>query len=305
MPQSNKFQYDYNSFYSFLDPTIGMITNQKRNKKYKEWIDSVDVKGKTVLDAGAGLGLWGHYILQKGAKKIIQVETDYTRYSFLQHLKKKSKFNSKIEIINANLLSNFKCDRPDIIISEFIGTNLLNEKIHIILSHLKTRWPNASFIFEYGQYEIIWSALSVDCLKEYFKTAEKIKDYSYVEPIEMPNYWTNCINELYRSFQLPINSRVDPKNFVEQAFYKEKGKVFSFCKKNNIIFEINSKIPKGYENKKVFATLILNIGIEMSNLTPSWTLGLPCGISSLKQNNKTYVNFKYDEQQDSWITDWK
>lgn len=116
-----------------------MIGDVKRTTAYKNAIKKLDLKNKTVLDAGCGLGILGFFALKNGAGKVISVDNS----SIIEKAKKISKinkFDSRISFIKGDLLKVRLSEKIDIIIHETIGNFLFNENTVAIISTLRERF---------------------------------------------------------------------------------------------------------------------------------------------------------------------
>lgn len=66
------------------------------------------VEDRVVVDIGASIGDSPIYFATRGAKKVIAVESDSTRFKYLEENVKKSKFTESIELLNVKLVDDRK-----------------------------------------------------------------------------------------------------------------------------------------------------------------------------------------------------
>lgn len=110
-----------------------MLNDESRNKFYYESLLS-SAKDKVVLDIGSGTGILSYYALMCGAKFVYAIEK-HKRMAVITDKVLKANFDKKkFKVINANFwnIDTFinKIDRNiDLIVSETIGINLLDEGI--------------------------------------------------------------------------------------------------------------------------------------------------------------------------------
>lgn len=121
-----------NYFDSYADLQIHklMLEDTVRNKAYKQAIidNSAFIKGKTVLDVGAGTGILSVFCAQAGAAKVYAVEASDT-YKLAEQVVSENGFSNIIEVIHCKvedlvLPGDMKVD---ILVSEWMGFYLLHE----------------------------------------------------------------------------------------------------------------------------------------------------------------------------------
>lgn len=127
-----------------------MVFCEYRNEFYESFFRD-NIKGKILLDVGAGTGLLSILALKHGAKKCIMVEQDEKCYHFL-----KNNFDDKrIEIyhdkLDAALTDKFNAD---IVICELFGCEYFGENCEYVLSGLQTFFFPALVEFELIIHEI-------------------------------------------------------------------------------------------------------------------------------------------------------
>ena len=109
---------------------IPMLNDTRRNKFYELMIKN-HVHGKTVLEIGAGVGMWGLLAAQYGAKQVYTCELNPLMYLLTKDNIKKSPYSKKIKLFFAHSKSlELKKHIPtkvDIILSELISSDIISE----------------------------------------------------------------------------------------------------------------------------------------------------------------------------------
>ena len=111
-----------------------MLNDLTRTGKYRDGIlnNSVDFKGKIVMDVGSGSGILSIFAAQAGAKKVYAVEASNmakTAKILIDHNNLGSVIEviqMKIEDITEELIAS---NSIDVIVSEPLGTYLFNERM--------------------------------------------------------------------------------------------------------------------------------------------------------------------------------
>uniref|UniRef100_A0A3Q3VYY9 Protein arginine N-methyltransferase 6 n=1 Tax=Mola mola TaxID=94237 RepID=A0A3Q3VYY9_MOLML len=130
-------------FDSYSDVTIHeeMIADHVRTNTYRMAIlrNSESMRGKVVLDIGAGTGVLSMFCVQAGAKKVYAVEA----CSIAEQAAKIVKHNNmeeKIEVIRGTVESVDLPEKVDVIVSEWMGYALLHESMLNSVLFARDRW---------------------------------------------------------------------------------------------------------------------------------------------------------------------
>ncbi|KAL7713151.1 type I protein arginine methyltransferase [Entamoeba marina] len=116
--------YYWNS-YSHFDIHEEMIKDTHRTSTYKNALSAL-CKDKVVMDVGCGTGILSMFAAQAGAKKVYAVEmSDIADYA--KEIVKKNGFEGIIEVIKGRVETIEIPIKVDIIVSEWMGYNLLYE----------------------------------------------------------------------------------------------------------------------------------------------------------------------------------
>lgn len=286
-----------------------MWSHQSRNLAYSQWIDSVDLQNKIVLDAGAGWGLLGQYALQKGAKHVVQVEHLCDRVKMLNRWVSKNGAEDRITVIHANLLNDWEwplhLPDPDVILHEFVGRRFLNEGLHKILPPLKTRFPSSHFVPELAQFKIHYcrpkdnKSLVNDLAKLYTTSKESVTFDPGIN-----------LSDLYISFiQSEIDAALDKNifwcdkaeyvSFENSASYTDEKEIFS-------IYDIEHPISittKPLSNFYGFCMLSYCFGMNKS-MCSSGKLGISDGLVSYISKGTKELTFEYIHRNTHWADTW-
>lgn len=115
---------------------IAMLNDNGRNRFYDQALASI-VRGKTVVDIGAGTGYLTALAIKHGATHVTAVEASNKRCGFLKNMIGKLGYQDKVTIINENYL---KTDiHSDVVVSETIGAHIYNENWLRLADHARTR----------------------------------------------------------------------------------------------------------------------------------------------------------------------
>lgn len=115
---------DYESIYSHM----AMAADSVRMSLYKKAIFDTVKSGDIVIDAGAGTGLLSVYAAMAGAEKVYAVEGTSIA-SYIYEVAKRNNVSEKIEVIKGDFSKIITPEKADVIISEPLGSFVLNEGI--------------------------------------------------------------------------------------------------------------------------------------------------------------------------------
>jgi SAM-dependent methyltransferase len=117
-------------FESYEDLTIHqlMLKDSARNRAYRQAIfDNADqIRGRTVLDVGAGTGILSVLCAQAGAAKVYAVEASSV-WRLAQEVISENRFDNVVEVINSRIEDAILPEKVDVIVSEWMGFYLLHE----------------------------------------------------------------------------------------------------------------------------------------------------------------------------------
>lgn len=105
-----------------------MLNDKKRNKFYEGMIKE-DIKNKTVLEIGAGLGLMSILAAKYGAQHVYACEMNPLLFMLARANINKSGFKNKITLLYGHSDSIKIPEKVDIILSELISTDITSEQM--------------------------------------------------------------------------------------------------------------------------------------------------------------------------------
>ena len=193
-----------------------------KNKELKIILKYIDLKGKTILDIGSGIGRLS-FPLSNHAKKVVALDKDKR---FLEYFKRKRRKN--LVFINQNAEKYLKGgEKFDIILLAWPTINFKFIKLIKNVMH-----KGSSFIFitcdNNSDYETIIDKLGI-VKKSYFEKYIKNK--------------IRFIKELPKKFKLIIK-----KKFSTEYLYPDKKVAFRIIK-NGLMLWFNIKLDKNAEEK--------------------------------------------------------
>lgn len=105
-----------------------MLKDKRRNMAYYKALhdNPSDIVDKVVLDVGTGTGILAIMAVKAGAKKVYAVEIS-DMHKCANELIKGNNVSDKIKLINGNIREIELPEKVDVIISEWMGTILINE----------------------------------------------------------------------------------------------------------------------------------------------------------------------------------
>lgn len=139
----DKTRQDGLYFDSYSDVTIHeeMIADHVRTNSYRMGIlrNSESIRGKVVLDVGAGTGVLSIFCVQAGAKKVYAVEACAIAEQAAK-IVKQNNMEDRIEVIRGMVETVELAEPVDVIVSEWMGYTLLHESMLNSVIYARDRW---------------------------------------------------------------------------------------------------------------------------------------------------------------------
>ncbi|KAF7660721.1 hypothetical protein LDENG_00277150 [Lucifuga dentata] len=139
----DKTRQDSLYFDSYSDVTIHeeMIADHVRTNTYRMGIlrNSEAIRGKVVLDVGAGTGVLSVFCVQAGAKKVYAVEACSIADQAVK-IVKQNKMEDRIEVIRGTVETVDLPEMVEVIVSEWMGYALLHESMLNSVLYARDKW---------------------------------------------------------------------------------------------------------------------------------------------------------------------
>uniref|UniRef100_A0A8C5CLT6 Protein arginine N-methyltransferase 6 n=1 Tax=Gadus morhua TaxID=8049 RepID=A0A8C5CLT6_GADMO len=131
-------------FDSYSDVTIHeeMIADHVRTNTYRTAIlrSSDSIRGRVVLDVGAGTGVLSMFCVQAGAKKVYAVEACSIAEQAVK-IVKQNQMDDRIEVIRGTVETiDLPVEGVDVIVSEWMGYALLHESMLNSVLYARDKW---------------------------------------------------------------------------------------------------------------------------------------------------------------------
>ncbi|XP_034027469.1 protein arginine N-methyltransferase 6 [Thalassophryne amazonica] len=139
----DKTRQDRLYFESYSDVTIHeeMIADHVRTNTYRTAIlrNSECIRGKVVLDVGAGTGVLSVFCVQAGAKKVYAVEACSIAEQAVKIIKANN-MEEKIQVVRGTVETVQLPEKVDVIVSEWMGYALLHESMLNSVLYARDTW---------------------------------------------------------------------------------------------------------------------------------------------------------------------
>lgn len=193
----DKSRQDRFYFDSYSDVTIHeeMIADHVRTGTYRNAIlgNSEAIRGRVVLDVGAGTGVLSMFCVQAGARKVYAVEA----CSIAEQAEKIIRDNDmqdKIEIIRGTVETVELPESVDVIVSEWMGYALLHESMLNSVLYARDKWlRNPGGLILPGKAELYIAPISDPVVEERLWFWYHVKDQYGVDMSSMYDFAKKCI----------------------------------------------------------------------------------------------------------------
>lgn len=130
--------------YSRIQSTLlyhrSLLRDEVRNAAFYEALKSRVSEQTTVLDIGAGSGIWAIAAARLGAKRVVAVESDEVMIPVLHAHIFENGVAHRVEIVHGNSLQIELAEKFDVIISETIGNQAFEENIAAVMLDARRRY---------------------------------------------------------------------------------------------------------------------------------------------------------------------
>lgn len=106
-----------------------LIDDLRRNRAFYNALKKHVTRDSTVLDIGAGTGLWAIAAARLGAKKVVAIERDEYLIPIIRSLIKENRVEDRVEVVHGVSNDVSPGGKFDIVISETVGNQVFDELI--------------------------------------------------------------------------------------------------------------------------------------------------------------------------------
>ncbi|KAM4544436.1 protein arginine N-methyltransferase 6 [Fundulus diaphanus] len=192
----DKTRQDRLYFDSYSDVTIHeeMIADHVRTNTYRTAIfrNSESIKGKVVLDVGAGTGVLSIFCAQAGARKVYAVEACSIAEQAVE-IVKRNKVDDVVEVIRGTVETVELPEKVEVIVSEWMGYALLHESMLNSVLHARDRWLKAGGLILPSRAELYITPISEPVAEERLYFWYTVKDQYGVDMSCMSDFARRCI----------------------------------------------------------------------------------------------------------------
>lgn len=183
-------------FDSYTDVGIHaeMIADRVRTNTYRTAIleNGESLRGKVVLDVGAGTGLLSVFCVQAGARKVYAVEA----CSIAEHavrVVRQNRMEDRIEVIRAMVESVELPGQVDVIVSEWMGYGLLHESMLNSVLYARDRWLRPGGLLLPGTAELFIAPVSDRVVEDNVRFWDTVKEQYGVDMSCLSDFARRCV----------------------------------------------------------------------------------------------------------------
>uniref|UniRef100_A0A8C6WKJ8 Protein arginine N-methyltransferase 6 n=1 Tax=Neogobius melanostomus TaxID=47308 RepID=A0A8C6WKJ8_9GOBI len=192
----DKSRQDRLYFDSYTDVTIHeeMIADHVRTGTYRTAIlgNSEAIRGKVVLDVGAGTGVLSMFCVQAGARKVYAVEACSIAEQAVKIIRQNN-MQDKIEVIRGTVETVELPETVDVIVSEWMGYALLHESMLNSVLYARDKWLNPGGLILPNKAELYIAPMSDPVVEERLYFWYNVKDQYGVDMSSMYDFAEKCI----------------------------------------------------------------------------------------------------------------
>uniref|UniRef100_A0A665X2M4 Protein arginine N-methyltransferase 6 n=1 Tax=Echeneis naucrates TaxID=173247 RepID=A0A665X2M4_ECHNA len=192
----DKSRQDRLYFDSYSDVTIHeeMIADHVRTSSYRNAIlrNSEFIRGKVVLDVGAGTGVLSVFCAQAGARKVYAVEACSIAEQ-ASRIVRHNGFQERIEVIRGTVETVALPEPVDVIVSEWMGYALLHESMLNSVLYARDKWLRAGGLILPSRAELYIAPVSDPVVEDRLHFWCTVKEQYGVDMSCMSEFARRCI----------------------------------------------------------------------------------------------------------------
>ncbi|KAM8823265.1 protein arginine N-methyltransferase 6 [Spinachia spinachia] len=183
-------------FDSYTDVTIHeeMIADHVRTNTYRMAIlrNSESIRGKVVLDVGAGTGVLSMFCVQAGAKKVYAVEACSIAEQAVR-IVQQNNMADRIEVIRGTVETVDLPEKVEVIVSEWMGYALLHESMLNSVLYARDKWLQPGGIILPSKAELYIAPICDPVVEERLSFWYTVKDQYGVDMSCMSDFARGCL----------------------------------------------------------------------------------------------------------------
>ncbi|MBN3296651.1 protein arginine N-methyltransferase 6 [Amia ocellicauda] len=192
----DKSAQDHLYFDSYADVGIHeeMIADKVRTNSYRLGIlrNSPAIRGKVVLDVGAGTGVLSIFCVQAGARKVYAVEASAIAEQ-ARDIVRLNKMEDKIDVIKGTLETTHLPEAVDVIVSEWMGYALLHESMLNSVLFARDKWLKPGGLILPSKAELYIAPINDLVVEDRLNFWGTVKDQYGVDMSCMSAFARKCI----------------------------------------------------------------------------------------------------------------
>ena len=118
----------------------GLLADTRRNRAFHRALVARVRPGHTVLDLGAGSGVWGVLAARLGARRVVAVEREPLLGPIIERLASENGVADRVEVVCANARRLELPREFDVVVSETVGSEAFEEKIIELMQRARERF---------------------------------------------------------------------------------------------------------------------------------------------------------------------
>lgn len=192
----DKNRQDRLYFDSYTDVTIHeeMIADHVRTNTYRTAIlkNSESIRGKVVLDVGAGTGVLSMFCVQAGARKVFAVEACSIAEQAVK-IVRHNNMEDRIEVIRGTVETVELPEKVDVIVSEWMGYALLHESMLNSVLYARDRWLQPGGVILPSRAELYIAPISDPLMEDRLHFWHTVKEQYGVDMSCMSDFAQKCL----------------------------------------------------------------------------------------------------------------
>ncbi|XP_069007496.1 protein arginine N-methyltransferase 6 [Embiotoca jacksoni] len=192
----DKTRQDRLYFDSYSDVTIHeeMIADHVRTNTYRNAIlrNGESIRGKVVLDVGAGTGVLSIFCAQAGAKKVYAVEACSIAEQAAE-IVRHNDMEDRVEVIRGTVETVDLPEMVEVIVSEWMGYALLHESMLNSVLYARDKWLKPGGLILPSKAELYITPISDPVVEDRLHFWYTVKDQYGVDMSSMRDFARRCV----------------------------------------------------------------------------------------------------------------